>query len=511
MRTARNSIFTGIRTDAGSLLGSSPSRGALIVALAAIVFAGAFAMRLAIENPGDAVLYLFVLPVALVALEWGARGGIVAAAFALAFFVLWEQVEDVEVGVADYLARAAAFFPIGVLVGVVAGRLRAAVEASRDAERRTREIVETAHDAFISMGSDGVITGWNPAAESTFGWTASEAIGKTVAETIIPEGMHEAHWRGLRRFLATGEGPVIGRRIELSGLHRDRHEIPVELTISAVPEGEGWSFHAFLHDISDRKRTEMVRQEAERIKDEFFALVSHELRTPLTSIIGYTELLAEIESERLSDQGRRFLEVVERNARRELRLVADLLLLVRVEAGTFTVEPGVVDLREVLEQSAVAARPRAEERNLTLSLELEPVPDCEGDAHRLSQVAENLLSNAIKFTPEGGRVAVRLSRRDGSAVIEVEDSGVGIPYSEQGRLFERLYRASSATSRQIPGIGLGLTIVKAIVDAHGGRIEVESEEGVGTTFRMELPLRSPPRDRALASTEPGAKAEGDAS
>jgi signal transduction histidine kinase len=237
----------------------------------------------------------------------------------------------------------------------------------------------------------------------------------------------------------------------------------------------------------DRKRAEY---ETERTKNEFLGLVSHELRTPLTSIIGYTELLAETEGERLSHQGSKFLEVIRRNARRELRLVGDLLLLVRIQAGSFAIEPGKADLRQIVEHAIDVARPAAERHGVALQMRADAVPECEADAHRLGQVVDNLLTNAIKFSPDGGEVGVHLGRHNGSATIEVTDTGMGIPPEERDRLFERLYRAKGATKMQIPGTGLGLSIVKAIVDAHGGAVEVYSEEGVGTTFRVELPLHS---------------------
>jgi signal transduction histidine kinase len=139
-----------------------------------------------------------------------------------------------------------------------------------------------------------------------------------------------------------------------------------------------------------------------------------------------------------------------------------------------------------------AARPRAESKELTLEAAAQDVPAMAGDRDRLAQVLDNLVSNAVKFTPQGGTVTVRLAAKDGAALIDVRDTGVGIPAAEQERLFERFYRASTATERAIPGVGLGLTIAKAIVEAHEGTLEFDSIEGAGTTFRVRLPLRPPP-------------------
>jgi signal transduction histidine kinase/CHASE3 domain sensor protein len=234
-----------------------------------------------------------------------------------------------------------------------------------------------------------------------------------------------------------------------------------------------------------------AEREAERMKDEFFALVSHELRTPLTSIIGYLELLQEDGSgdgDPAAAQRAQFLTVIDRNARRLLRLVGDLLFVAQVEAGRLSLDEGEVDLEAVAAESIEAATPRARAGGVELVLETEPLPPVRGDQDRLGQAIDNLVSNAIKFTPDGGRVTVRLARDDDRAVIEVSDNGIGISDVDMQRLFERFFRTQRATAAAIPGVGLGLTIAQAIVHGHEGRLSVQSSEGEGTTFRIDLPL-----------------------
>jgi signal transduction histidine kinase len=228
-------------------------------------------------------------------------------------------------------------------------------------------------------------------------------------------------------------------------------------------------------------------EETARMKGDLLGLVSHELRTPLTSIVGYTELLIELEAESLSDQGKNFLEVIDRNAKRELRLVGDLLTLQQIDRGGFEITPQREHLAPIVEASLASALPKAKEKEIEIEAELDPALVAPSDPERLGQVLDNLLSNAVKYTPKAGSVDVRLFAEGGSAVIEVEDSGLGIPPDELDRLFERMFRASNATERHIPGIGLGLAIVKALVEAHGGHVRVRSVVDEGTTFRVELP------------------------
>jgi signal transduction histidine kinase len=224
--------------------------------------------------------------------------------------------------------------------------------------------------------------------------------------------------------------------------------------------------------------------ELDRLKDEFVSSISHELRTPLTSIAGYVELLQE---EATDEDTKQHLEIVDRNASRLLGLVTDLLFTARLQDGRLELEKQEVDLGRLVTQAAESARPRAEAAGVRLEVDAANVPPVNGEAARLAQLLDNLVSNAIKFTPSNGRVRVALSARDGLVCLEVSDTGIGISEAERERLFERFFRSQNALEQQIQGTGLGLYISKAIVEAHGGRIGVESTEGAGTTFVVELP------------------------
>jgi signal transduction histidine kinase len=232
-------------------------------------------------------------------------------------------------------------------------------------------------------------------------------------------------------------------------------------------------------------RETTAERAAERLRDELVANVSHELRTPLTSILGYLDLLAEAG---LDEEGRGYLAVVERNARRLLRRVDELLFLAHAESGTVALELEDVDLHALAGDAVETALPLAQQRDTTLELAGEGPLVVRGDAARLGQLADNLLGNALKYTPRGGAVHVAVERRGAEAVLEISDTGVGIAPDDQERIFDRFFRGSAGSSaRMASGSGLGLAISKAIVDAHGGTIAVASSRS-GSTFTIRLPL-----------------------
>ncbi len=231
-------------------------------------------------------------------------------------------------------------------------------------------------------------------------------------------------------------------------------------------------------------------RELDRLKDEFVALVSHELRTPLTSIIGYIQLLRDERASGLDTD--HFVEVIERNAERLLRLVGDLLFLSQMQSGRLALELGDTDLAGLAAEAVEEARPEAVRKHVDLTLSATPVPRITVDPTRIAQLLGNLVSNAVKFTPEGGKVEVTLAADGGEAVLSVADTGIGIQAADRERIFERFFRTEAATQRVIPGTGLGLTISRAIVDAHQGTITVRSDGEHGSTFTVRLPLASEP-------------------
>ncbi|HSS80197.1 MAG TPA: ATP-binding protein [Gaiellaceae bacterium] len=250
------------------------------------------------------------------------------------------------------------------------------------------------------------------------------------------------------------------------------------------------------HDQARLNEQNEQLREVDRLKDEFVAAVSHELRTPLTSIRGYLDLVLDGSAGELNERQRRYLGVADRNSRRLLSLVGDLLLFAQIRAGKFKLHREPVDAVEVARDAFTAVAPAADAKQIELVLDDGVRTPLTADRARLGQVLDNLLSNAVKFTPEGGIVTLRVKPEGDSVRLEVADTGMGIPADETEQLFARFFRSSNATEQAIPGTGLGLTIVKALVEAHGGRISVESVEGSGTTFRIDLPSHDSSEARA---------------
>lgn len=398
--------------------------------------------------------------------------------------------------------------PLLELLDQVGRQLGRVVERERheasvaSSEEHARRVIDAASDAFVSMEESGLVTDWNAAAERTFGWRRADIIGRPLVETLVPERYRAAHRAGIARFLQGVEGPLLGRRIELPALHRDGHELPVELAVWAVDEGGHWTFHAFLHDITERRVAERELQAAyererdmvaqltllDRNKADFMSMVSHELRTPLTSIIGYLDLLTSGHGGDLADRQREMLGVVERNAMRLLELIDDIVTLDRLETGRVPLETAEVDVCALVEQVLAAVAPLAAARAQRVAADLRrEAGRIVADPRQLERVLLNLTTNAVKFTPNGGAINVVADGDDERAWVTVVDTGMGIPADEQARLFSRFFRSSTARASAVPGTGLGLVIARSIVEAHGGDIELVSAEGEGTVVTVRLP------------------------
>jgi PAS domain S-box-containing protein len=320
--------------------------------------------------------------------------------------------------------------------------------------------------------------------------------------TILPVMLREGRWGGEYRFrhFQTGQAvptyyDVFTLRHPQTGALQGIATVTRDITQEKRQEAE----RAALLEREKAARAESER--ANQLKDEFLATVSHELRTPLTAMLGWVQMLR---TGTLPDHKRqRALETVERNARAQAQLIEDLLDVSRIMSGKLKLEVETVEMHAIVEQALESVRPAADAKGIHLQAELDAAGSVLGDAHRLQQVVWNLLSNAVKFTSKGGRVQVRVERQEASVDITVTDTGTGIPPAFLPHVFERFRQAEGGTSRQYGGLGLGLSIVKNLVEMHGGTVSVHSEgEGRGAAFTVRLPLLSPVRQDETPEPSP---------
>ncbi len=345
-----------------------------------------------------------------------------------------------------------------------------------------------------------VSAGW--IAAYTPGRSAEDLIGKTDFDVFSHQHAADA-FADEQQIIRTGE-PIAGQ-VERE-TYFGRPDAWVSTTKMPLLDGDGRVIGTFgisrdvtaqvgAEDTLARQASELSAQnerlrELDRLKDEFIATVSHELRTPLTSIIGYIELLRD-EGMDGPNTGQ-FTEVIGRNAEQLLRLVGDLLFLSRMRTGKLAIDLHATDLAGLAAKAVAEMRPQARRKNVELVLSATAVPPFAADPVRITQLLGNLISNAVKFTGAGGRVEVSIGAQEDGAVLAVADTGAGIPAADREKIFERFYRSATAARLVVPGTGLGLPIVKAIVEAHGGSITVDSAEGQGSTFTVHLPLRPVP-------------------
>jgi PAS domain S-box-containing protein len=393
-------------------------------------------------------------------------------------------------------------------------------ERRRSSAAHVRSILDNTLDAVIALDGGGLVTFWNPQAEQTFGITREQAVGRSLAEMILPEADRGA-FTGLLPRLAPAEGAA-NLRLEVEARRADGITFPLELTITAIPDGGDFSFSAFARDITQRRQddrerarllteAERARTQAEtasRVKDEFLSTLSHELRTPLTAIVGWTYLLR---GGRLDEAtAHRGLEAIERNAAAQAQVISDILDLSRMVGAKFRLNVRPLQIAPVVAAAIDPLMPAAAAKSLKVQTVLDPGAGfVVGDPDRLRQVVWNLVSNAVKFTPRGGRVTVRVERAAHSAVrLVVEDTGEGIAPDFLPHVFERFRQGDSSNTRSHGGLGLGLAVVRHLVELHGGTIEARSEgEGRGAAFTVVLPIVDPTQLPSAAASPAGDTAQ----
>jgi hypothetical protein len=386
---------------------------------------------------------------------------------------------------------------------------RAHEEDLRRSEERFRLLIEGIADyAIFMLDPNGRISTWNMGAERIKGYAANEIIGQHFS-IFYPQDAKDSGWpdHELREAAEKGKFTDTGWR-----LRKDGTTFWANVTITALRDDAGklLGFAKLTRDLTEAKRAEametanqqreemldaernarMAAQRATRLKDEFLATLSHELRTPLSAILGWTQLLLRPEASKGPEEQKRAIEIIDRNARAQVKLIDDLLDLSRVMTGKLRLDLHQVSLASIVEAAVDSARPSAEVKSIRLTAILSSNQDIvSADSARLQQVVWNLLTNAIKFTPKGGQVQVLLQRINSHLELSVSDTGIGIPANYLPHVFDRFSQKDSSTTRAFGGLGLGLAIAKQLVELHGGSIRAASlGEGRGATFSIQLPL-----------------------
>jgi PAS domain S-box-containing protein len=368
---------------------------------------------------------------------------------------------------------------------------------------RFRQLVELAPDAMLGVDAEGRIVWVNAQAERLFGYGRDEMIGRPV-EILLPENIRAVHPRHRATYAADPHTRPMGVGLDLAARRKDGSQFPAEVSLVPIETKDGLIVTGVVRDLTERRRAEeervrLVRERAEaeiasRTKDQFLATLSHELRTPLQAILGWVRMLR---SGSLDETvASRALETIERNARIQARLIDDLLDVSRIVSGNVKLDCRIVELPLVIDAAIDAVRAMAYARRIRLHTLIDPaVGAVWGDPERLQQVVWNLVSNAVKFTPDGGKVEVRVEPGTAdTASVSVTDTGKGIDASLLDQVFER-FAQGDRSGRLQGGLGLGLAIVRNLVELHGGSVRIDTGiEQKGARFVVTLPLAGAHRE-----------------
>lgn len=452
-------------------------RREILVGTAVAGLLATFGAMIATGGPGRLGTIMFVPWVTLLASQLGPAAGALGGAAATGlYFLLAEVITDSDDPLA-FVVRLLALVGVGVAAGLWSRRVSADALELQSTTALQQALLDSTVDGICLTDVAGNIV------------LANAPLERFAVELGLPRRGSVAE-RLLAIAARTTEPARFEQRMRNLGRDLAASEDEFELTES------GRVFRGYTAPICRRDGTVVGRiwtlrevtadRRLERLRDAFVAAVSHELRTPLTSMSGFLELLAD-EEHALGPTGRRYVEIIRRSNSRLCGAVEDLLLVAEIEAERLELRREPTDLADLAAAAVEAASPVAAESGVELVLDVNGRLPLEADAARLRHVLDNLVSNALKYTPSGGSVTLSARNGDGPLRVEVSDTGIGIPQEELGQVFSRFYRASTATRRAIPGTGVGLVIARAIVEAHGGTISLESSEGVGTRVRVALP------------------------
>jgi signal transduction histidine kinase len=415
---------------------------------------------------------------ALLAFDLGVVSGVLGSLAAATLWLVTANAQEAVLGSVQIGVRYTSMLLLGLGTGFAGRRLRASEQSQRRVAALQSALIDSALDGICLTDAEGEILISNRPLRRLSAELGMPSAGSVPERLLAIADLMAEPKRYRARMLelagTTGDATLDEFELARSGRVFRGYTSPVEAPDGSFV-GRVWTLREVTAD-----------RELDRMRDAFVATVSHELRTPLTSISGFLEMMHEEEAV-LSASGRRYLDVIRRSTERLHALVEDLLLVAQIEARRVELQLSAVDVAELASRVVEAARPTADEKGVRVEVVPDHPPLVHADRQRLTQVLDNLVSNAIKFTSEGGRVRVETAAHEGGVKLVVADTGIGIPAAEQGQVFSRFFRASTATQQAIPGTGLGLAISRALVEQHGGRIALASEVGHGTEITVTLP------------------------
>ncbi|MBM3739321.1 MAG: PAS domain S-box protein [Acidobacteria bacterium] len=403
---------------------------------------------------------------------------------------------------AEVTVSPAAFAGAGARLVVVCRNWRG------DLEDNYRLLVNSLSDALIEVGQDGIIQSATAAVTPLLGYLPAELTGQPI-ELLVPGNIRESHKKHREAYAGNPTLRAMGSGLRLDARRKDGTLVPVDINLNPVRDGAGGvRVAAVIRNVTDRRRIEQLRESyelelsaknaqlearnaeverANRLKTEFLVSMSHELRSPLHTIIGFTELLAEGVQGELNPRQLRSLHNIHRDSKHLLELINDLLDLSKIEAGSLDLTTAEFDLATAANEVVESVSRQAATKSIRVSLEAGQGLTVHADRLRFKQILWNLLTNAIKFTPSGGTVTAMAEKRQGMVTVVVKDNGIGIAAEHHEAVFEKFRQVGNTTKGVREGTGLGLAITRRLVEAHGGRIWVESEPGQGARFTFTLP------------------------